>query len=93
MAYVGQLRVDWVCILPGRYGGSSLSVGVISHRLLLCYGGAPEGKWTGAVWLFTSVRGLRAVAQGVSAPGVPWNFQLLDCDLGCFHPVVGSLSL
>ena len=47
----------------------------------------------GAVWLFTSVTGLRAVAQGVSALGFPWNFQLLGCNLGCFHPAVMSLSL
>ena len=42
-----------------------------------------------AFWLFTSMRGLRAVAQGVSVRRVPWNFQLLDCDLGCFRQAVG----
>ena len=61
-----------LCILPSRYGGSSLAVGLASLRLLLCYGGAQRGNGWGAVWLFTAMRGLRAVAQGVSAPGVPW---------------------
>ena len=43
-------------------------MGMASFRLLLCYGRAPRGNEWGAVWLFTSMRGLRAVAQGLVCP-------------------------
>jgi len=46
-----------------------------------------------AAWWFTSMRGLRAVAQGVSVPGFPSTFQLLVCDLCGFLLAVKSLSL
>ena len=92
VACVGQLHVDWVFV--------SCSAGMEEAPLLWacpalgCFSamaGPQRGNGRGAVWLFTSVRGLRAVAQGVSAPGFPWNFQPLGCDLGCFRPAVASL--